>query len=259
MLGIVPAAGSASRLQPLSGSKELLPLGHSGSGRLRVVSDYLVQRMLLAGADRICLVISADKPDLLRYWGQLQLAARVFFLVQPQPLGLCDAVFRAAPFVEPGERVLIGLPDTVWYPELAFRFGLRDSPHLITFPAARPEVFDAVIPAPGSCVARVEVKAPGSAQRRVWGAITSPGRDFLALKQLWRQRRCQDHYLGHLFNAWIAGGGQLSYDDQGTNYWDIGTPAGYERALADQVWDAVRWSRPQAQPGESQAEAPGAG
>ncbi|MGH9466655.1 MAG: hypothetical protein ACRD1Y_04815, partial [Terriglobales bacterium] len=192
-------------------------------------------------------------------WGQAQLDARMFFVVQPQPLGLCDAVFRATPFVAPAEMVLIGLPDTVWYPEDAFRLGLRASPHLITFPVARPEHFDAVIPAPGGRVARIEVKTPGPAQRRVWGAITAPGRDFIALEQLWRRRRCRDQYLGHLFNAWIAAGGTLSYDSHGTRYWDIGTPAGYERALADQVWDAVRWARPQAQSEVPWAEIPAAG
>lgn len=258
MLGIIPAAGSASRLQPLAGSKELLPLGHFRSGRLRVVSDYLVERMLAAGADRIGLVIAAGKPDLLRYWGQAELASRVFFLVQPEPRGLCDAVFRATPFVAPDETVLIGLPDTVWYPETAFRLGLRCNPHLITFPVARPEVFDAVIADQDGRVIRVEVKTPGPPQRRVWGAITSPGRDFIALEQLWRQRRCQDQYLGHLFNAWIAAGGSLTSDDQGTHYWDIGTPEGYERALADQAWDATLWARPPAQSEARPAAVPAA-
>jgi len=243
MLGIVPAAGQAARLQPLGGSKELLPLGRAPTDRdgrgggLRAVADYLLERMWLAGADRICLVVGADKPDLLRYYGERAGAGKVFFAVQPRAAGLCDAVFRAARLVQPDEPVLIGLPDTVWYPRAAFVHGQRACVHLITFPVAHPEDFDAIAPAGRERVARVEVKRPGDAQRRVWGAITAPGREFLALERLWRRRGAQDVYLGDLLNAWIEAGQPVSFDRQGTHYWDIGTPAGYERALAEAVWE----------------------
>ncbi|MGH9467039.1 MAG: sugar phosphate nucleotidyltransferase [Terriglobales bacterium] len=241
MLGIVPAAGSATRMQPLGGSKELLPLGRHSStagqpGRMRVVADYLIERMLLAGADRICLIVSAEKSDLIRYYARSSCAERIFFAAQPEPAGLCDAVFRAAPLVQPGEPVLVGLPDTVWYPRTAFAQGLRDSVHLITFPVSHPEEFDAVLETAPGVVSHVEVKQPGAAKRRVWGAITAPGEAFLRLEQLWRARGRRDLFLGDLFNAWMADGEPVSCDQQGTQYWDIGTPAGYERALRDRVW-----------------------
>ncbi|HUX67564.1 MAG TPA: sugar phosphate nucleotidyltransferase [Terriglobales bacterium] len=256
MLGIVPAAGQAARLQPLGGSKELLPLGlapaggEPAGGGLRAVADFLLERMWLAGAERICLVVAADKPDLLRYFGGRGPAGKLFFAVQPRPAGLCDAVFRAAQLVRPDEPVLLGLPDTVWYPRTAFQNGQRDGVHLITFPVAHPEEFDAVEPAGEERVARIEVKRPGDACRRVWGAITAPGRDFLALERLWRRRGAQDQYLGHLLNAWIEAGHPVSFDRQGTHYWDIGTPAGYARALAEAVW-LERGGAPRLQLGRS--------
>ncbi len=37
--------------------------------------------------------------------------------MQPRPAGLCDALFRAAPLIPADEMVVIGLPDTVWFPE----------------------------------------------------------------------------------------------------------------------------------------------
>lgn len=242
MLGIIPAAGSATRMQPLGGSKELLPLGRhpaagERAGALRVVSEYLLERMLLAGADRVCFIVAGDKPDLLRFYAHSAWVEQVFFALQPEPAGLCDAVFRAAPLVRPPEPVLIGLPDTVWYPRTAFANGLREDVHLITFPAARPQEFDAVIESAPGQVARVEVKRPGSANRRVWGAITAPGEGFLRLHKFWRTRGHQEQFLGDLFNAWIAAGERVSCDHQGTHYWDIGTPAGYERALAERVWE----------------------
>ncbi len=237
MLGIVPAAGSASRLQPLGGSKELLPLG-SHQGRLRVVAECLLARMFLAGAERVCLVVSGEKSDLLRYFSRLPIAERLFFVLQPQPAGLCDAVFRATPFVRPDEAVLIGLPDTVWHPASAFTNAVRSGVHLITFPVQRPDDFDAVLEATPGCVRRVEVKQPGPPDRRVWGAITAPGNVFHRLDRFWRARGQKDQYLGDLFNAWMAQGEPVTCDHSGTHYWDIGTPAGYQRAITHRAWEA---------------------
>ena len=72
MWGIVPAAGQGSRMQPLAFSKELLPVGSRRDGnrdRPRAVSEYLVERLVLGGADKICFVISPGKSDILGYYG----------------------------------------------------------------------------------------------------------------------------------------------------------------------------------------------
>ena len=58
MWGIIPAAGSGTRIQPLAFSKELLPVGSRREGgieRPRAVSEYLVERMLAGGADQALL------------------------------------------------------------------------------------------------------------------------------------------------------------------------------------------------------------
>src|SRR3954471_15274401 len=98
MWGIIPAAGAGSRIQPLAFSKELLPVGSrldGGTERPRAVSEYLVERMLLGGASRLCFVISPGKSDILEYYGAGIGPAPVIYVVQPQPAGLCDAIFRA--------------------------------------------------------------------------------------------------------------------------------------------------------------------
>ena len=64
MWGIVPAAGAGSRIQPLAFSKELLPVGSRLEGdaeRPRAVSEYLVERMIAAGAEKVCFVIAPGK------------------------------------------------------------------------------------------------------------------------------------------------------------------------------------------------------
>ncbi|MBE7220674.1 MAG: nucleotidyltransferase family protein, partial [Caulobacteraceae bacterium] len=68
MWGIVPAAGRGSRIQPLAFSKELLPVGSrldAGVERPCAVSEYLLDRMVAAGATKICFVISPGKSDIL--------------------------------------------------------------------------------------------------------------------------------------------------------------------------------------------------
>src|SRR3954470_16545820 len=110
MWGIIPAAGQGSRMQPLAFSKELLPVGSRFDGdreRPRAVSEYLVERLVLGGADKLCFVISPGKSDILEYYGGGAFSAKVFYSVQPEPAGLCDAVFRALPLIDPEEDVLI--------------------------------------------------------------------------------------------------------------------------------------------------------
>src|SRR3954470_9029946 len=150
MIGIIPAAGAGQRIQPLGCSKELLPVGSrrvGGTERPQAVSEYLVERMIAAGADQIAFVISAEKTDIVRYYAERDFAAEIFYVVQREPRGLCDAIFRAEPFARAHEQVLIGLPDTIWFPENAYLRALDFSharANLVLFPVSEPGAFDAV-------------------------------------------------------------------------------------------------------------------
>ena len=115
-VGIVPAAGAGSRIQPLAFSKELLPVGNRAEGppdRPRAVSEYIVERLILGGATTICFVIARDKHDIVRHHGAGTGPAQFIYAIQSEPRGLCDAIFRALPVVRADEPVLVGLPDTV--------------------------------------------------------------------------------------------------------------------------------------------------
>src|SRR3954453_3276235 len=106
MWGIIPAAGRGSRIQPLAFSKELLPVGsrtQSGVERPCAVSEYLVERMIIGGATRICFVISPGKSDIMEYFGAIYGAIPIAYVVQPRPVGLCDAVFCASPIIDQNE------------------------------------------------------------------------------------------------------------------------------------------------------------
>jgi glucose-1-phosphate thymidylyltransferase len=161
MWGIIPAAGTGSRIQPLAFSKELLPVGSYKQGldeRPRAVSEYLIERMVKAGATKICFVISPGKSDILDYYGGDAFSAAIFYAVQPQPAGLCDAIFRALPLIPPEEDVCIGLPDTIWFPESGLAHLPEGMFSFLLFPVDHPERFDAVLTNENSEVLEVLVK-----------------------------------------------------------------------------------------------------
>ena len=234
MWGIVPAAGQGSRMQPLAFSKELLPVGscvEAERERPRAVSEYLVERLVLGGATRICFVIAPGKSDILEYYGGNAFSAELFYAVQSRPAGLCDAIFRAAPLVTESDSVLIGLPDTVWYPEDALA-GLPDVPvSFLCFPVEHPQFFDAVVADESGRVQTIQVKDAAPATHWVWGAFRLSGRALHALRELWLERGQSDEYFGTLVNAYIERGGEALAVKNGTAYVDVGTVRGYREAI----------------------------
>ena len=235
MLGIIPAAGAGTRIQPLAFSKELLPVGGRLDGNIerpRAVSEYLVERLTIAGATKICFVISAGKSDILEYYGGGKVnSASFIFVVQPQPAGLCDAIFHAAPVVAPNETVAIGLPDTIWFPENGLTALPDHELSFLLFPVDQPQFFDAVVTDEQGRVDEIQVKQTNARSKWVWGAFKMPGSVFHDLHRLWLEREQRDEYFGTLVNAWIAKGGSASGIRAGESYVDVGTLEGYRAAI----------------------------
>lgn len=233
MWGIIPAAGVGSRIQPLAFSKELLPVGSRLDGnveRPRAVSEYIIERMILAGATKICLVISPGKSDILEYYGGNIGEVQLCYTVQPHPAGLCDALFRALPLIAPEEGVLIGLPDTIWFPAEGLRALPDGALSFLLFPVDRPGFFDAVV-TEGERVMEIQVKRPNPDSSWIWGAFKLTGRVLHDLYRLWRERDRRDEYIGTLVNAYIARGGDVSAVRAGESYVDVGTVHGYREAI----------------------------
>ena len=235
MWGIIPAAGAGSRIQPLAFSKELLPVGsridERGVERPRAVSEYLVERMVRGGATTICFVISPGKSDILGYYGGSAYGATICYTVQPRPAGLCDAIFSALPLIPPDESVLVGLPDTIWFPEDAFARLGGEGISFLLFPVDRPELFDAVVTDEALRVREIQVKRHDATSSWVWGAFRVSRRVLEELHALWEERGRSDEYVGTLVNAWLARGGTATGVRAGTAYVDVGTLNGYREAM----------------------------
>src|SRR6185312_15181085 len=157
--------------------------------------------------------------------------ARICYTVQERPGGLCDALFRALPLIAPNEEVVIGLPDTVWFPRDALRTLPSGLLALLLFPVDRPEVFDAVVTDDAGNVQEIQVKRPGATSNWIWGAFRMPGHVFGALHDLWQERDRRDEYMGTLINEYLARGGQAVGVLNGTSYVDVGTLHGYREAI----------------------------
>jgi dTDP-glucose pyrophosphorylase len=234
MWGIVPAAGIGSRIQPLAFSKELLPVGsriENGIERPRAVSEYLIERMIKGGATKICFVVSPGKSDIFEYFGGEIGPTTLCYTVQRTAAGLCDAIFRAVPFIDANEVVVVGLPDTIWFPEDGFCALRDDRLSFLVFPVEKPEFFDAVVADEHGRVVRIEVKQPEASSSWVWGAFKMPGSILHQLYALWRKRECRDEYIGTLVNAFLAEGGEAFSVTAGEVYVDVGTLNGYREAM----------------------------
>jgi dTDP-glucose pyrophosphorylase len=234
MWGIVPAAGIGSRIQPLAFSKELLPCGSRSDGgqeRPRAVSEFLIDRMIIGGATRICLVVSPGKSDIVEYFGGEVQGANLCYTVQPQAAGLCDAIFRALPFIDVNEPVMIGLPDTIWFPEDGYQTLPGDRLSFLLFPVEHPELFDSVVLNKRGDVERIDVKNSSPKTHWIWGAFKMPGIVLSELFELWQRRDKCDEYIGTLVNAYLADGGAAVGVRAGEIYVDVGTLNGYREAM----------------------------
>jgi len=234
MWGIVPSAGVGSRIQPLAFSKELLPVGSRREGddeRPRAVSEYLVDRMVFAGVTRVCFVVAPGKSDIVDYYGAEAGGRPATYVVQPRPVGLCDAIFRALPLIRPEEQVVVGLPDTLWFPEHGLRQLGDGGLSFLCFPVADPQRYDAVISGEDGEVREIRVKHQDPGSSWVWGAFKLDGATLRALHDLWLSRGREDVSVGTLVNAWLSHGGSARAVRGGELYLDVGRVGGYREAV----------------------------
>jgi NDP-sugar pyrophosphorylase family protein len=157
---VIPAAGAATRLQPIDGSKELLEVGG------RPVFDYVVERMQAGGADEIRIVTRPDKTDVSAHAAQLGLS-----VLEAEPPTAAASVATALDGLADGDTVLIGFPDSIWEPVDGYALLVREPADLVlgVFSSPEPERSD-VVELEGAEVRAVHVKVAEPPGNLVWGA-----------------------------------------------------------------------------------------
>jgi glucose-1-phosphate thymidylyltransferase len=119
-------AGRATRLAPLPCSKELFPVmiqqRDPASGPVKVVSEFLLSRMRLAGVRKAFLVIRDGKWDIPTFYndGISRVDLHLAYVIARLPYGPPFSLDAAYPFVKDA-TIAMGFPDILFTPRDAFR------------------------------------------------------------------------------------------------------------------------------------------
>ena len=128
IVGIIPAAGKGTRLYPFPCPKELFPVGFQDftldgviQKRPKVISQYVIENIIRAGAERIFIILGDDKHDIMRYYGDgSYFGAGIAYLYQEKLKGMPYALNLARDWLV-DNTVLFGMPDTIVEPKNVFQ------------------------------------------------------------------------------------------------------------------------------------------
>lgn len=245
VVGIMPAAGRATRSARLPCSKEIYPLELTegeAPARARPVCADLLAGFRLGGADRAIIVIRPGKWDIPAFLGDGTAdGVRLAYIPLAESPGVPWTVSAALPFAA-GARILFGFPDVAFRPATALADLLaqqrrsRAEVTLGLFPARRPELVDMVDVADDTRVRDIVIKPARSSLAWTWMlACWSPRfSDFLLDDVAGHAGAGGDgeRHMGDVVRAAVLAGHRVDSVAFGHGtYRDIGTPAELARAL----------------------------
>jgi glucose-1-phosphate thymidylyltransferase len=213
VVGVIPAAGYATRLGRRPTPKELIEVGG------RPLVDYLVERLRAAPCDELRVVTRPEKVGMVVHGsavGATVVLAHPENVARSLALGLHD--------LDDEDIVCFGFPDCLWEPVDGFASlvaAVEDGAEIALglFRTNEPESYDPVVLAEAGAltgrVERVEVKPSRASSNLTWGCAA--GR-VSALRGLERERdpgqyfasRCRD---GNVWGQWLS-----------DTWIDLGTP-----------------------------------
>jgi glucose-1-phosphate thymidylyltransferase len=186
VVGLIPAAGQATRVAPLPCSKELFPIGFElipgeTSKRPKVVCQYLLEKLRIAGVSKAYIVLREGKWDIPAYLRDgSALEMHLAYLMMGVPFGVPYTLDQAYPFVQEA-LVAFGFPDIIFQPDdafmqlLAYQAG-NDADIIIgLFPAEQPHKVDMVDFDEGGRVRQIVKRPHKTTLRYSWGiAVWTP-------------------------------------------------------------------------------------
>jgi glucose-1-phosphate thymidylyltransferase len=126
IIGLIPAGGKATRLAPLPCSKELYPIGFCRTNqghvlRPKVVCQYLLEKMRLAGISKAYIILREGKWDIPAYLGDgTSLNMHLAYLTIRVSPGVPYTLDQAYPFAK-DKIVAFGFPDIMFNADHAFK------------------------------------------------------------------------------------------------------------------------------------------
>lgn len=186
VIGLLPAAGYATRLGSISCSKEILPIGSwTGRGeveaRPKVVSHYLLEKMRRAGITEAFIIIREGKWDIPAHFKDgATLDMHLGYLLVTVPWGAPYTLDQAYPFVR-ASLVALGFPDILFSSDDAYErliaHQARSSADVVLglFPADRPSTMDVVATDDHGRIAKIISKPAHTTLTHTWGiAVWTP-------------------------------------------------------------------------------------
>jgi len=220
IVGVIPAAGHATRLQPLGSSKEVRPIAG------RPVMDYLVERLHRGGCDEVRVVTRPDKRDVIENSRRHRAV-----VIEATPATLAASLLAGIDGLDGRDVVAFGFPDSIWEPAVGFRrlvelveagaglaLGLFRTANV-----ERPDVAEVTGSEPDLAVTRIDVGSDAPPPNLIWGCAVARA------AVLNRLRDWDDP--GDLFSA-LCREGPVAGAVLSSSYFDVGTPRGMRIALA---------------------------
>lgn len=242
VIGLLPAAGQATRVAPLPCSKELFPIGFRSAAdgkniRPKVAAHYLLETMRWAGITKVYIVLREGKWDIPGYFGDgSMLDMNLAYLTMSSSLGPPYTLDQAYPFVRKA-LVAFGFPDIIFKVQDAFKQLIRRQSQtgadvvLGLFPAHRPSEVDMVDINRHGQVSSISIKPPSTTLRYTWSlavwtsCFTHFMHRYLKLKKPGKTPQQLEISVGHVFQAAIRADlhfDTVVFDDD--TWVDIGTP-----------------------------------
>lgn len=186
VIGLIPAAGQATRIAPLPCSKELYPIGFRSVNREpgkrpKVACHYLLEKMRLAGITKAYMVLREGKWDIPSYLRDGSVVdMHLAYLMMDVPFGVPYTLDQAYPFVRDA-IVAFGFPDILFQPDDAFvqllaRQAFSNADVVLgLFPAESPRKVDMVDLDNAGQVRQIVIRPRQTQLRYTWGiAVWTP-------------------------------------------------------------------------------------
>jgi glucose-1-phosphate thymidylyltransferase len=259
IVGLLPAGGRGSRIEPLPCSKEIFPVGFRKQDgvngvRPKAVSHYLLEKMRIAGIRKAYFILRDGKWDIPKYFGDGALVEMTLgYLMMRLPFGTPYTLDQAYSFIQ-DSIVAFGFPDILFdendvFVKLLDRQAATGADVVLgLFPVKHPWTMDMVEVGTKGEVASIVIKPPVSDLSYGWiTAVWTPiFTQFLHehLHNLQQQNENTSEVnaesrselsVGHVLQAALREGIRM----QGVqfprgSYLDIGTPDNLSKAVYDQ-------------------------
>jgi len=190
----------------------------------RAVIEYLIERMVLSGLDKIFINTAEDKTDLIHYLASKSIYRdHLIFLVRPRK-GLLDGIILPEQFLRENDELYFGLPDTIWYPKDAYLqvAGLAGELVLGLFDTGTPERFDSVVLDQNNQIQSIEVKVAQPKTKWTWAI----GKLTVRIARILES----NPFFGISLHNYCQSNPGFAVQIQGSSCLDIGIPEDYAKA-----------------------------